>query len=61
MLCHHCHRQPAYWVAPLKASETGLQLALCSDCYRLLRTVEAKVRQGKPLAEYVEPPRWGVP
>jgi hypothetical protein len=47
--------------APVKASETGLQLALCSDCYRVLKTQYAKVGPGRPLAECVEPPRWGVP
>lgn len=61
MLCQHCKRQPAYWACPLKASETGQYVALCDACYRAARTIDVTVRQGKPLAEYVEPPRWGVP
>lgn len=60
MLCQICKREPAYWQAELRVSETGQTVVLCDGCYRQQKTVEGTVRTGKRLDVSGEPTPWGV-
>lgn len=51
-LCDNCRREVAYWLAQPKINETEVTVALCDGCYRHLKTVEGKIRQGIPIHDY---------